>query len=152
MKSLHAEKPTQMRVVSAQRLEYHENKPRFPQQSRLAAASERIASCSRGSSDMQWEQICHCQSAPAFCFPSLPLLRVCLLSPCVRRALRKLWVTARPLPLEPSCITACNLRYGLLDYTVLCCCCPLLSALFSVSVYRLTCWIRCRFLTQQENC
>lgn len=103
--------------------------------------TERIVSCSRGSSDRQREQICHCQSVPAFCFPSLPLLRVCLLSPCVRRALRKLWVTAGLLPLEPSSITACNLRYGLLDYIVLCCCCcPLLSALFSVSVYRLTCW------------
>lgn len=37
------------------------------------AASERITSCSSGSSDMppgtQREPICHCRTIPAFCFP-----------------------------------------------------------------------------------
>lgn len=76
------------------------NNPCFSaEQPRGLSLFERIASCSGGSADMpppgtHREQICHCRTIPAFCFPSVhPLLSVCLLSPCVRRVLRKRWVT-----------------------------------------------------------
>ncbi len=64
-----------MRVVSEWGLGYHENNPCFSAE-QPRRRSGRITSCNSGSSDMppgtQREQICHCQTIPAFCFPSLP--------------------------------------------------------------------------------
>lgn len=97
-------KPTQTRVVSKSRLGYHENKkPR--------RHSERIASCFLPPGTRRG-QICHCQTTPAFCFPSPP-------TPCCAfvyfphvsaRALRKL---QRASVITRHYITACNLRHGL---------------------------------------